>query len=148
MQPIEFNKKCTCTSFQQSKPFQKLQFAKKPIAKIVLFCVWMIKKITTIMKEVSSCLFKKLSMFNYLYNIFFFQAYGNFKRIVSTSISTKQQMKEFNQVIMTLRSENEQMINKFLEKITCLSDQITQVYYLIFNILRKFFYNIIIYILM
>lgn len=87
------------------------------------------------MKEVSSCLFKKLSMFNYLYNIFFFQAYGNFKRIVSTSISTKQQMKEFNQVIMTLRSENEQMINKFLEKITCLSDQITQVYYLIFNIL-------------
>lgn len=57
-------------------------------------------------------------------------------------------MKEFNQVIMTLRSENEQMINKFLEKITCLSDQITQVYYLIFNILRKFFYNIIIYILM
>lgn len=57
-------------------------------------------------------------------------------------------MKEFNQVIMTLRSENEQMINKFLEKITCLSDQITQVYYLIFNILRKIFYNIIIYILM
>lgn len=73
MQPIEFNKKCTCTSFQQSKPFQKFQFAKKPIAKIVLFCVWMIKKITTIMKEVSSsCLFKKLSVFNYLqYNNFF-----------------------------------------------------------------------------
>lgn len=54
LQPIDFNKKCTCTSFQQSKPFQKLQFAKKPIAKIVLFCVWMIKKITTIMKEVSN----------------------------------------------------------------------------------------------
>lgn len=49
-------------------------------------------------------------------------------------------MKEFNQVIITLRSENEQMINKFLEKITCLSEQITQVYYLIFNILRKNFF--------
>lgn len=54
-------------------------------------------------------------------------------------------MKEFNQVIITLRSENEQMINKFLEKITCLSEQITQVYYLIFNILRKNFFITLLY---
>lgn len=54
-------------------------------------------------------------------------------------------MKEFNQVIITLRSENEQMINKFLEKITCLSEQITQVYYIQY-ILRKFFLYLTLYI--
>ena len=37
------------------------------------------------------------------------------------------QMEELSQVVITLRSENEQMINTLLEKVTRLSEQITQV---------------------
>ena len=36
-------------------------------------------------------------------------------------------MEELSQVVITLRSENEQMINILLEKITRLSEQVTQV---------------------
>lgn len=38
-------------------------------------------------------------------------------------------MDELSQIVIKLRSENEQMINTFLDKVTRLSDQITQVHY-------------------
>ncbi|KAK1130507.1 hypothetical protein K0M31_018639 [Melipona bicolor] len=90
-------------SFQMNKSFRRLQSVKKPVAKIVLFCVWIIKKVTAVLKE----------------------SYGNLRRAASTSMN--RQMEELSQVVITLRSENEQMINTLLEKVTRLSEQITQV---------------------
>lgn len=38
-------------------------------------------------------------------------------------------MEELSHIVIKLRSENEQMINTFLDKVNRLSDQITQVHY-------------------
>lgn len=98
----EYREKCACFQ-QKQKP--SIKFVKKPITKIVLFCMWLIKRMTMLLKK----------------------SYGNFKHALSTSPSTKRQIEELSQIILTLRSENEQMINMFLEKITYLSDEVLQV---------------------
>lgn len=37
-----------------NKSFRRLQSAKKPVSKIVLFCVWIIKRMTAVLKEVGT----------------------------------------------------------------------------------------------
>ncbi|XP_015435090.1 PREDICTED: LOW QUALITY PROTEIN: uncharacterized protein LOC107190737 [Dufourea novaeangliae] len=73
---FEFSKKCTCATSAQSRSSSRFQFIKKPIHKIIFFCIWLMRKLANTFKQ-----------------------------------------NAVNYVVMTLRSENKQMTDRFLEKI-------------------------------
>ncbi|KZC12661.1 hypothetical protein WN55_04127 [Dufourea novaeangliae] len=92
---FEFSKKCTCATSAQSRSSSRFQFIKKPIHKIIFFCIWLMRKLANTFKQVRR--FAAL-----LYNLR--QIWKNLKNAV-------------NYVVMTLRSENKQMTDRFLEKV-------------------------------
>ncbi|KOC62921.1 hypothetical protein WH47_03112 [Habropoda laboriosa] len=92
---------------EKNQKFLRKQFFKKPAAKIYLFCVWLMKRMARIIGK----------------------SYEGLKRAASTFSSTRQQMEELSQVVILLRTENKQMLNTFVEQVTRLSDELTQVKY-------------------
>ena len=102
----DYHKKCTCCSSRTPKS-PRFRLSKRPVVKVVLFCAWLTKRLTNTFKK--SC--------------------GGFKKTLLMCSSKRRapKLEKLNELMIMLRSENQQMINTFIEKVSHLSEEITQV---------------------